>query len=644
MTLHKRSSKAESEPLLGAVGGSRDYSPKRRSSHGKVSGARLWMNRVLMLALLTGFGGVAYYVYSLTIGGGSSVGYTRANTPAYYLVHNAVVHTVDDNQPKAEAFVVQNGQFVDVGKSGDLIKKHPKAVKINLGGKMVVPGLIDSHAHLVSFGRFLIAADLKGSLSPAEVRSKLKNYLKMHPEITPESGTWLTGLGWDQTKWPSKEFPSFRDLDDPILSKLPIVLTRVDGHAVWINEAALKLVVPSLPSDWSMDGGEIVVDESGRPTGVFIDDAIAFVTKSMSNPSLPELLKYVEVATQAMVKAGLTGMHDAGVSLEELNLFKTAIAQDAFPIRNYAMVMCPPTSDSPCAQGLPPAHLPAPLEAPTSQSSNLNINKLIVRSVKMVSDGALGSWGAAMVDAYSDAPGKTGLLRLPRDTLHNLIARVWEQGYQVNIHAIGDFANQVVLDGFQGALEKMPEGKAKRNRIEHSQILRKMDVKRFGELGILPSVQPTHATSDMSYALSRLGPERCSTSYLWQTFIQDPLVPHLPLGSDFPIEDVNPMKGIYAAVTRRFENGSVPHGWEGEKGWYPKEMLTREQALKGFTLSAAYASFMEDLIGSIAPRKLADFVVFPLDWLDASKVPDLQILKQNPVATVVGGRVEYGKL
>lgn len=275
---------------------------------------------------------------------------------------------------------------------------------------------------------------------------------------------------------------------------------------------------------------------------------------------------------------------------------------------------------------------------------------LTVRSVKLVMDGALGSFGAAMIQPYNDNPSSTGIMRIPPAQLEGLIWRIMKQNYQVNIHCIGDLANKLALDSFESIYQRWDEvhglkdaGKSFRNRIEHAQILRQEDIERFGAIGIIPSVQPTHATSDMSYAEKRLGRERVKSSYIWRSFLNGVGVPHLPLGSDFPIESVDPLKGIYAAVTRKNLNGSSPAGQN--QGWFPNESLSRQQALKGFTLSAAYASHMELELGSISIGKYADFVVYDRDWISNGDIVDESgLLLVKPLATVVGGVVRFGSL
>ncbi|KAJ3113941.1 hypothetical protein HDU96_002749 [Phlyctochytrium bullatum] len=554
----------------------------------------------------------------------------------YYVIENAVVHTVDDIQPFATGFVVKDGYFAEVGEGASLAQRHPGAIRVNLKNATVVPGMIDSHAHLMSLGYSLVQVQLQGSTSLDEIRQRLNSYLDAHPDITPESGRWLLGRGWDQNRWGGSEapFPTTADLDvDPRLASIPILVTRVDGHAVWSNKKALTLAQEKFPprDQWKTEGGEIVVDANGEPTGIFIDDAMTIPHSVAPPPNESQNVAALDAAVNHMLEHGLTGLHDAGVSMEEIALFKKAIDQNKFPIRNYAMILCLLTCEN----------LPAQL---TPYDEN---HHLTVRSVKLLMDGALGSWGAAMIEPYSDAPNKTGLLRIPKDRINDLIWEVMEQKYQVNVHCIGDLANKLVLDAFEvnhrrwEATHGRGSGRTLRSRIEHSQIMRVEDIPRFGEIGVLPSVQPTHATSDMGYAESRLG-SRVKGAYIWRSFLEGKGVPHLPLGSDFPIEHVSPLKGIYSAVTRKWPDGSSPHNTSD--GWFANERLTRQQALRGFTISAAYASFQEHILGSISKGKLADFVIYEKNWLSEREVPDAEVQDLKPSAVVVGGQIRFGTL
>ncbi|KAJ3098658.1 hypothetical protein HDU97_003820 [Phlyctochytrium planicorne] len=602
------------------------YDPKdKKTKHSKTK--CFYLTLVMALAVLS-FGILAYMDYS------GQLEFLRR--PRYYLIENANVYTVDDKLPHATAFVVKHGYIVDVGTDASKLHfLHPNAKRINVNNATIVPGLIDSHAHLLNLGRSLLEVDVTGSLSTEQVRSILKQRLSSHPpcsDVAKLSG-WVKGRGWDQNKWKGGKFPTTKDLDaDPALAKVPIVLTRIDGHALWANAKAVELARKNFPKEWEMEGGEIVLDDQGNPTGVFIDDAMKIFSDTIPEESEEESMNALKTATSHMLEYGLTGLHDAGVSLADIELFKKAIDRNQFPIRNYAMIYC-----SDACKNLPPKLIPYDVR-----------HHLTVQSVKFVSDGALGSWGAAMIEPYSDEPDKKGLLRISSENLQSWTWEVMSQGYQVNVHCIGDLANKITLDAFErnharwDAIHGTNESRSIRNRIEHSQIMRLEDIPRFGKLGVIPSVQPTHATSDMSYVEKRLG-IRAKGAYIWRTFLEDlPGVPHLPLGSDFPIEHVDPMKGIYSAVTRKWPDGNSPANTTD--GWFPKEKLSRQQALKGFTLSAAYAAHQEDILGSITKGKLADFVVYDKNWLSEKDVSDQELLQIKPKTVVLGGFARFGRL
>ncbi|KAJ3277580.1 hypothetical protein HK104_003193, partial [Borealophlyctis nickersoniae] len=401
------------------------------------------------------------------------------------------------------------------------------------------------------------------------------------------------------------------DLDsDPRLASVPIYLVRIDGHASWANGKVLAIAAKVLPSDpGKVEGGEIVLGSDGKPTGIFVDNAMSFVGEQVQPiPDEEQRSQQLELATKEMLKYGLTGIHDAGVDPADLPFLQRAVDLGRLPVRMYAMILCRNQTGY-CGDRVPEDLL----------HKNYG-GRLYVRSAKLMLDGALGSWGAAMI-----------------------------KGFQVNIHAIGDFANKLVLDAFEGNMQRwdkearQPRGADLRLRIEHAQIMTLPDVYRTAKLGVIPSVQPTHCTSDMSYVESRIG-KRAEGAYIWKTFL-DAGVHHLPLGSDFPIERVNPLLGIYAAVTRKAANGTSPHGPDG---WHPREKLSPEEALRGFTLDAAYASFQEEQSGSIAVGKLADFAVFDRDFLAAASTGTVEgeqsILQAKCVATVVDGVVAYGGL
>ena len=529
--------------------------------------------------------------------------------PARYVATNATVYTVDDDQPTAEAFAVEDGRFVAVGTEAALTAAYPDWPTLDVDGRTVVPGLIDAHAHLMGLGEALLQADLVGTTSPAEIVERLVAFAADLPE-----GAWVTGRGWDQNDWGGDgAFPTRADLDAAFPDR-PVWLGRVDGHAGWANTAALRAagIDPDAPAPMAPEGGAVLVDDQGRPTGVFVDAAEMLVAEAMPTP---DLAYYTEALTRALAetsKYGLTGVHEAGSPLAALPLYRQFAAEGRFPIRNYVMIT--------------PGEIGAFCDA---YPDGIGEDRVIVRSVKVYADGALGSRGAALLADYSDDPGNHGLLFRPDEAVEATVRAAMACGLQVNTHAIGDRANRQVLDAYEAAIAATGGGPG-RHRIEHSQILSLDDIARFAAMDIIASVQPTHATSDMPWAGDRLGDDRLKGAYAWRRLLDSGA--RLALGSDFPVERVDPLLGFHAAVTRQDADG-MPAG-----GWYGNQVLTRAEALRGFTLDAAYAAFMEDEVGSIAPGKRADFVVFSQDLMT---VPLEEILDTEVVATYIDGAPVY---
>ncbi|CAB4417656.1 unnamed protein product [Rhizophagus irregularis] len=559
-----------------------------------------------------------------------------------FIIYNANIYTSDDTLPKIESFVVTNGKFVDVGTKIDLMKKWNGLKCIDLQGRTILPGLIDAHVHLMGLGESLTSVNLVGTRSVEEVRERIHEYINSHPEIDITTD-WITGWGWDQTQWTSKSFPTFEDLDcDPLIKKYSISLSRIDGHALLVNKNILDKLV-KVPE--TVDGGEIGRDrKTGELTGIFIDNAMQLIKKIMPSPSEQLLLQQLRSAISKMHSFGLIGVHDAGIPLNILEFFKKIINEqpEEFNIRNYAMVeSLENTYDGDYVEII----------------EGLGDGRLTVRSVKFFMDGALGSWGAALLEPYSDDPTKQGLLISDPTLLPPVIKKWIDKGFQVNTHCIGDKANQLIINAYEKAFreyvlsqngdKKLTEQEVNdemkklaekvRFRIEHAQILTLEDIKRIGKLNIIPSMQPTHATTDMAYAEQRLGSERIKGAYAWRSLIEAG-VKAFPLSSDFPVESVNPFLGIYAAITRKWVNGQSPHG---EDGWFPSQKLTRQEALKGFTIDAAYAAFNEAIMGSISIGKYADFIVIDRDIME---IPESQIVDTHVLATVFGGKVVFGNL
>ena len=516
------------------------------------------------------------------------------------VLHNAVIHTVNASAPQASAMAFSvNGEILAVGDSGRLLDDFPDAEHRDLEGRTVIPGLIDSHAHLSGLALALVRAQLDGTQSKAEVIVRLK----AHEEVLGEDD-WLLGRGWDQNDWPEQAFPTRQDLDEHFPDR-PVWLRRIDGHAAWGNSAAIAAADRDLSGDWQEEGGFIHRDGSGQPTGVFIDQAMEHVESAVPAESEETFMKALDLAIQSMVSQGLTGVHDAGISKEVVRRYQQKIAEGQFHTRVYAMVGgVGDTLDWICERGA--------LADPSG--------RLLMRSLKLYADGALGSRGAALLAPYSDDPHNSGLLFGDVDAVTAAVDRAMGCGLQVNVHAIGDSANRVVLDALAAGMTAHPENPG-RHRVEHAQVLSADDLGRFAELGVIAAMQPTHATSDMYWAVERLGEERARLAYAWRSLLDSGA--RLAFGSDFPVEAVNPMLGLYAAVARQ-----DLEGWP-EGGWFPEERVTRAEALRGFTLDAAYAGFMEQSVGSLEVGKMADFVVLDRDLMTVPvrDIADLRVLE-----------------
>jgi hypothetical protein len=528
---------------------------------------------------------------------------------ADWVLHNARIYTVNFDQPEAEALAIRGDRILMVGSNEDVLSAYPNARREDAQGRTVIPGLIDAHTHLMGLGESLIQVDLVGTTSKQEILDRLEDFAQDLPE-----DAWLTGRGWDQNDWAEQEFPTRDDLDQAFPNR-PVWLTRIDGHAAWANTAALEAVgLEQLRAMDDPEGGTIVRGEDGAPTGVFVDAAMRIVGQAVPEPSDAERDRALELALQETAKYGLTGVHDAGASRATVQRYQRFIDEGRFGVRLYAMIGGRgATFDHYCEAG--PLHNYA--------------DRLAVRSVKFYIDGALGSRGAALLDEYSDDAGNRGLLLQQPDRFRENVRTAMECGFQVNTHAIGDRGNRIVLDAYETVMDSVGTTLG-RHRVEHAQILAPDDIARFAELDVIASVQPTHATSDMYWAEDRLGPERIEGAYAWRSLLDRGA--RLALGSDFPVEQVNPLLGFYAAITRQ-----DAEQWPDE-GWHPEERMTRQEALRGFTLDAAYSAFQEDQLGSLEPGKLADFVVLSHNIME---VRPPTILETRVVATYLGGERIY---
>ncbi|MGR4874982.1 amidohydrolase [Pseudoxanthomonas sp. LARHCG66] len=522
------------------------------------------------------------------------------------------VHTSDPDRPVVEALAWDaTGRVLAVGDAKALLARYPDAKRVDATGKTVIPGLIDAHGHVMGLGYALMRVDLVDARDKAEVIARLRAYEKQLPP-----NAWLLGSGWDQNDWPEKAFPTAADLDAAFPER-PVWLERVDGHAGWANSAALRAAaaktVRPLEGDWQPDGGRIERIE-GKPSGVFVDAAMSLVHAVVPAPDTAYRQQALEQALQAAVRNGLTGVHDMGVSREDLALMVQFADEQRLPLRidAYADGDGAALADL-CARG-PYGHAGGRLQ---------------MRGVKLYADGALGSRGAALLEDYSDDPGNRGLLVTEPGALEAAMRKAHGCGVQVATHAIGDRGNRLVLDAYQRVLG----GTAKtdrRWRIEHAQVVAPEEFPRFAELGVIASMQPTHATSDMPWAQDRLGPVRIAGAYAWQRMQANGV--KLALGSDFPVESVDPRRGLHAAVTRQDAHGH-PAG-----GWRAAERLSAAEALRGFTADAAWAAHDERDVGRLAPGFRADFVVLDEDPL---AVPGEQLDDLHVRSTWVDGKPVY---
>lgn len=521
----------------------------------------------------------------------------------------ARIHTMETAQPRVQALAFDGqGRILALGDTAALLERYPDARRLDLGAATVIPGLIDAHAHVGGLGFAMMGADLVGTRDKDGIFARLK---AKAADLKP--GEWLLGNGWDQNDWPEKAYPSAAELD-ALFPDRPVWLSRIDGHAGWANGAAMRAVSRDLSGDWQPEGGVIRRDAAGKPTGIFVDNAMGLVESARPAPDEATSERALALGMQAAVEHGLTGVHDAGISLDELQRYRRLADRGAMPLRIYAMADGNNAAlESLCANG--------PYRHPSG--------RLQMRAVKLYADGALGSRGAAMLEDYSDDHGNRGLLVMSAEELAVASAKAKRCGVQAATHAIGDRGNRLALDTYERALGAAAAGDH-RWRVEHAQILSPGDLLRFAKLHVIASMQPTHATSDMPWAEDRIGPQRIVGAYAWRRLRDSGA--RLAFGSDFPVESVDPRLGLYSAVSRADADGK-PAG-----GWMPQEKLTAFEALRGFTLDAAYAGFAENELGSLAVGKRADFVVLKEDPL---AVPDARLRTLDVLATYVDGKPVY---
>lgn len=518
------------------------------------------------------------------------------------IVYNAKVYTVDSVFSQKEAFAIKGGIFIDMGTSKEIQSKYVAKEVINAEGKAIYPGFYDAHAHFLMLADALEHIDLHGTKSFDEVLEKLIVYQRRNPDRR-----WIVGSGWDQNLWEDKNFPT-KDSLDKYFPETPVFLWRIDHHTALVNSQALHIA--QLDTTRSVPGGLLAVDSIGNLTGLLMDSAVKLVSRHIPVPEEHDLLSGLRRAQDSLFSVGLTSIVDAGVSLEALEHLKKFYQQDSLKIRNYAMI------------GGSIRDIERYIKEGIYESERLTI-----RSVKLMADGALGSRSASLLEPYSDDSLTHGLLLQDPETFDNIIKKIAKTPFQVSTHAIGDAANRLVLDIYGRYLET--DGK-RRWRIEHAQVISPSDFAKFAQFNIIPSVQPTHATSDMYWAASRLGPDRIKNAYAYNILLHH--YGKLALGSDFPVEHFNPLYGFHAAVTRVDQNGFPIGGFQMENA------ITREQALRGMTIWAAFACFQEKKRGSIERGKDADFVILSDDIMTA---PDNQLRVIKTIRTVIAGETVF---
>ena len=521
-------------------------------------------------------------------------------------LHDIDGYTSSDNGIVAFSALVFNddGRVVATGDES-LLEQYPDAKRIDGEGRTVLPGLIDAHAHVAGLGFLKTSLDLAGVPSVEDAVARIAAYAEDKPH-----GRWITGRGWNQVLWPVQEFPRASHID-AVVSDRPVWLRRIDGHAGWANSVTMRLagITDDTPDPV---GGKIIRDDNGHATGIFVDRAMDLIGSHVPQPDKAEGRAAVRAAVDTLLSEGMTSVHDAGVGVMNAEIYVSMADDGELGMRVYAMI----------------GGADEVLDTIAEPIYAYGNDRLEIASVKLYADGALGSRGAAMLEPYSDDPENRGLPFWTQAELDAMVQKANGMGFQVGIHAIGDHGNRMALNSF----ERVQGGKPSplRNRIEHSQIVTLEDIPRFAALGVIASMQATHATSDKNMAEDRIGPDRILGGYAWRRMLDVGVV--LANGSDFPVELSNPFHGLYAAVTRQGRDG------EPEGGWYADQALTRAEALHSFTLAGAYAARQEDRLGSLEPGKWADFIIIDRDYfsIPAAEIDDIIVLE-----TWVGGQRAY---
>ncbi len=545
----------------------------------------------------------------------ATAGPATATEHADLILNNAVVHTVDPARPRAEAVAIRGSRVLAVGTDEELAALAGPETRVrDLAGRTVIPGFDDSHAHLLGIGFARLDVNVMGTTSYQEVVDAVAEAVKSRAP-----GEWIQGRGWHEEKWSAlppgavRGFPTHEALS-AVSPENPVALRRADGHAVLTNAKAMEVLGISRDTP-TPEGGEIIRDADGNPTGVFVDNAGSLVTPEARTDD--ETRRALVLAMEECLEKGVTSLTDAGATVETLDLYRAFATRGDLRVRVYAMV-----------SGLETMRA---LEGP---EVGLGGGFLTIRSVKAFSDGALGSRGAALLEPYEDDPGNLGLLVTPADRLLETAREALERGFQMGTHAIGDRGNRVVLDVYEKAMAERSDVEDPRFRVEHAQILDEKDIPRFGRLGILAAMQGIHCTSDRPWAPRRLGADRVEEgAYVWRKLLSSGA--RVLNGTDAPVEDLSPIANFHATATRQDAHGQPPNGFD------PEQRLTREEALRTMTLDAAYGSFEEETKGSITPGKVADLVVLSQDILT---VPDDALLDTEVLATIVNGKLLYESL
>jgi predicted amidohydrolase YtcJ len=523
--------------------------------------------------------------------------------------YNGTIYTMDEERPVVGGIVTGDGRIIFAGSPEEAFSRAGDgAERIDLDGAFVVPGLTDAHAHFIGYAEGRHRVDLAGTRSLAEVRERISEYIR-----TGVPGGWVLGRGWDQNDWPEKKYPGREDLDE-VSRDIPILIRRVCGHAAVANSRALELAgIDGRTVD--PQGGRIVRDAEGRPTGLLFEEAVSIVREVIPPFTAEEKKAFLKEAARECLSVGLVGVHEMGVSTDEVILYRELYDGGELPFRVTAYL------------DAPEGDIPEMVRETLEMSVGGEFFDIV--GVKFYVDGSLGARSAALLEDYTDDPGNRGMLVTEREELYSGILGCHEMGLQAAVHAIGDRGIRIMLDIYEQVLRESPRQDV-RHRIEHAQVVNAADIGRFAELGVIPSMQFTHCTSDMPWAEDRLGPERVKGAYAWRSFLEAGC--RVPGGSDFPVESIDPLLGLYAAVTRKNLAGEPP------AGWYGGQCLTMEEAVRAFTVDAAYAAHLEGGRGSLSPGKLADFVVLSHDLMkiDPGLIPSVEVLM-----TVLGGEIVF---